>query len=47
LIGPITVANLKVCNVDIDRLMLSIHSIGEIAGSKNQENRIRIFKEFF
>ena len=46
-VGPIIVANLGVCTVDVGNSMLSMHSIREIAGSKDQENLICIFKEFF
>ena len=41
------VANLGVCTVDVGNSMLSMHSLREIAGSKDQENLICIFKEFF
>ncbi len=46
-IGPITAANLGVRTVDVGSPMLSMHSIREMAGSKDQENLIRVFKEFY
>ena len=46
-IGPITAANLGIRTVDIGSPMLSMHSIREMAGSKDQENLIRVFKEFY
>lgn len=46
-IGPITAANLGISTVDVGSPMLSMHSIREMAGSKDHENLIRVFKEFF
>jgi len=46
-IGPITAANLGIRTVDVGNPMLSMHSIREMAGSKDQENLIRVFREFF
>ena len=46
-IGPVTAANLGIRAVDIGNPMLSMHSIREMAGSKDQESLIRVFKEFF
>ena len=45
-IGPITAANLGIRTVDVGSPMLSMHSIREMAGSKDQENLILVFKEF-
>jgi aspartyl aminopeptidase len=46
-IGPITAANLGIRTVDIGNPMLSMHSIREMAGAKDHELLIRVFKEFF
>ena len=46
-IGPISATNLGIRTVDIGSPMLSMHSIREMAGSKDQENLINVFKEFF
>ena len=46
-IGPVTATNLGIRAVDIGNPMLSMHSIREMAGSKDQESLIRVFKEFF
>jgi aspartyl aminopeptidase len=46
-IGPVTATNLGIRTVDIGSPMLSMHSIREMAGSEDQENLIRVFKEFF
>jgi aspartyl aminopeptidase len=46
-IGPITAANLGIRTVDVGNPMLSMHSIREMAGSKDHELLIRAFKEFF
>ena len=46
-IGPVTATNLGIRTVDIGSPMLSMHSIREMAGSKDQENLINVFKEFF
>ncbi|QPJ60421.1 MAG: M18 family aminopeptidase [Candidatus Nitronauta litoralis] len=46
-IGPITAANLGIRTVDIGNPMLSMHSIREMAGTKDHPALIRVFKEFF
>ena len=46
-IGPITAASLGIRTVDIGTSMLSMHSIREMAGSKDQEKLVLVFKEFF
>ena len=46
-IGPITATNLGIKTVDIGNPMLSMHSIREMAGSKDHWNLIRIFLEYF
>jgi aspartyl aminopeptidase len=46
-IGPITAANLGIRTVDVGNPMLSMHSIREMAGAKDHELMIRVFKEFF
>jgi aspartyl aminopeptidase len=46
-IGPITAANLGIRTVDVGNPMLSMHSIREMAGSKDHDFLIRAFKEFF
>ncbi len=46
-IGPITAANLGIRTVDVGNPMLSMHSIREMAGTKDHELLIRAFKEFF
>lgn len=46
-IGPITAANLGIRTVDVGNPMLSMHSIREMAGAKDHELLIRVFKEFF
>jgi aspartyl aminopeptidase len=46
-IGPITAANLGIRTVDVGNPMLSMHSIREMAGSRDHENLIKVFREFF
>jgi len=46
-IGPITATNLGIRTVDIGSPMLSMHSIREMAGSKDHARLIRVFKKFF
>ena len=46
-IGPITAANLGIRTVDVGNPMLSMHSIREMAGAKDHERMISVFKEFF
>ena len=46
-IGPITSANLGIRTVDVGNPMLSMHSIREMAGTKDHELLIRVFKEYF
>ncbi len=46
-IGPITAANLGIRTVDIGNPMLSMHSIREMAGTKDHPALIRVFNEFF
>jgi aspartyl aminopeptidase len=46
-IGPITAANLGIRTVDVGNPMLSMHSIREMAGAKDHESMISVFKEFF
>ncbi len=46
-IGPITAANLGIRTVDVGNPMLSMHSIREMAGTKDHESLTRTFKEFF
>jgi aspartyl aminopeptidase len=46
-IGPITAASLGIRAVDVGTSMLSMHSIREMMGSKDQEKLVLVFKEFF
>ena len=46
-IGPITAANLGIRTVDVGNPMLSMHSIREMAGAKDHERMINVFKEYF
>ncbi len=46
-IGPITATNLGVKTIDIGNPMLSMHSIREMAGSKDHWDLIRVFREYF
>ena len=46
-IGPITFANLGIRTLDAGRPMLSMHSVREMAGTRDHENIIKVFKEFF
>ena len=46
-IGPITAANLGIRTVDVGNPMLSMHSIREMAGAKDHERMIHVFKEYF
>jgi len=46
-IGPITAASLGIRTVDVGTSMLSMHSIREMMGSKDQEKLVLVFKEFF
>jgi aspartyl aminopeptidase len=46
-IGPITAANLGIRTVDVGNPMLSMHSIREMAGAKDHERMIKVFKEYF
>ncbi|MFQ5672628.1 MAG: M18 family aminopeptidase [Nitrospinales bacterium] len=46
-IGPVTAANLGIRTVDAGNPMLSMHSIREMAGTKDHADLIRVFKEFF
>jgi len=46
-IGPVTAANLGIRTVDVGNPMLSMHSIREMAGTKDHESLTRVFKEFF
>jgi aspartyl aminopeptidase len=46
-IGPLTAANLGIRTVDVGNPMLSMHSIREMAGAKDHERMINVFKEFF
>ncbi|KMP10488.1 aminopeptidase [Candidatus Nitromaritima sp. SCGC AAA799-A02] len=46
-IGPVTAANLGIRAVDAGNPMLSMHSAREMAGSKDHDYLIRVFKEFF
>ena len=46
-IGPITAANLGIRTVDVGNPMLSMHSIREMAGSRDHDDLIKVFREFF
>jgi aspartyl aminopeptidase len=46
-IGPITAANLGIRTVDVGNPMLSMHSIREMAGSRDHDDLIKVFQEFF
>lgn len=46
-IGPITAAKLGIRTVDAGNPMLSMHSIREMAGSKDHDYLVRAFKELF
>ncbi|NIQ01430.1 MAG: M18 family aminopeptidase, partial [Nitrospinaceae bacterium] len=46
-IGPITAANLGIRTVDVGNPMLSMHSIREMAGSRDHVSLVRVFREFF
>lgn len=46
-IGPITAASLGIRTVDAGSPMLSMHSIREMAGTKDHADLVRVFKEFF
>ncbi|MBT5469345.1 MAG: M18 family aminopeptidase [Nitrospina sp.] len=46
-IGPITAANLGIRTVDVGNPMLSMHSIREMAGTKDHAPLIKAFKEYF
>lgn len=46
-IGPITASNLGIRTVDVGNPMLSMHSIREMAGSKDHQPLINAFKFFF
>ena len=46
-IGPVTAANLGIRTVDVGNPMLSMHSIREMAGTKDHESLTRVFKEYF
>lgn len=46
-IGPVTAANLGIRVVDVGSPMLSMHSIREMAGSKDHESLVQVFKQFF
>jgi aspartyl aminopeptidase len=46
-IGPVTAANLGIRTVDVGNPMLSMHSIREMAGTKDHASLMRVFAEFF
>jgi aspartyl aminopeptidase len=46
-IGPVTAASLGIQTVDVGNPMLSMHSIREMAGSRDHWQMIRVFQEFF
>jgi len=46
-IGPITAAGLGIHTVDVGSPMLSMHSIREMAGTRDHESLIRVFEEFY
>lgn len=46
-IGPINAANLGIRTVDAGNPMLSMHSVREMAGSKDHGDLIRVFQEWF
>ncbi|PIQ95413.1 MAG: M18 family aminopeptidase [Nitrospinae bacterium CG11_big_fil_rev_8_21_14_0_20_56_8] len=46
-IGPITAANLGIRTVDVGNPMLSMHSIREMAGTRDHLDLIRVFTGFF
>ncbi len=46
-IGPITTQNLNIDSVDIGNPILSMHSIRELGGVKDQEYIYNVFKEFY
>lgn len=46
-IGPVTAANLGIRTVDAGNPMLSMHSVREMAGSRDHWDMIRVLKELF
>lgn len=46
-IGPISVSNLNIKSVDIGNPILSMHSVRELGGTKDQEYITKVFTEFY
>ncbi len=46
-IGPITAANLGIRTVDVGNPMIAMHSIREMAGSRDHGDLIEVFKKYF
>jgi len=46
-IGPITAKGLGIKTVDVGNPMLSMHSIREMAGTRDHDSMIRVFGEFY
>ncbi|MGO8992981.1 MAG: M18 family aminopeptidase [Polyangiaceae bacterium] len=46
-IGPVTATRLGIRTVDVGNAMLSMHSIRELAGTRDQERMVRVLAAFF
>ena len=46
-IGPVTATRLGIRTVDVGNAMLSMHSVRELAGTRDQERMVRVLAAFF